>query len=387
MIALGSVVLAATLLAAPSLPPTVGVSVVQHGRVVMAQNENAVFPLMSISKQFAAVEVLRLVERKKLALDDPVRKYIDIDTTATIRQLLNHTSGIRSYTDMPEYDALSSRPYDVMASIRNARPDFPPGRRWHYDNSGYYLLGRVVERVTGKRYWDVLRDDVWKTAGLRSTLPCVDAHIAAPQAWENVFAPGAVCSTAADLTRWEAALDDGRLLSPAMLKLARTPTQPAEGPRIDYGFAMRLGTIDGIPVVGHTGGGNGFRTALEHVPSADLTIVILARESDGVTPSLEAARMVRKLLHLPPFAMHDRPVPPEEARAAAGRWETDHGPVVVFEQAGKLRWKPVEDNGEGHPMSYEGDHRFAVGEDDYIEIAGNWAVRYQGGLFGSNWHR
>lgn len=383
----GLAVMALFLLSGQGIPPTVAVSVVQHGRVVMAQNENAVFPLMSISKQFAAVQILRLVERKKLALDDPVRKYIDIDTTATIRQLLDHTSGIRSYTDMPEYDAASAQPVDVIALIRHARPDFPPGRRWHYDNSGYYLLGRIVERVTGKSYWDMLRDDVWKTAALRSTLPCVDAHIAALEAWENVFAGGAVCSTAADLMRWEAALDDGRLLSPAMLKLARTPTQPVEGPRIDYGFAMRLGTIDGIPVVGHTGGGNGFRTVLEHVPSADLTIAILAGDNDGISPRLEAARIVRKLLHLPPFAMHDRPVPPEEARAAVGRWETDYGPVLVFEQGGKLRWKPLDDKGDGHPMSYEGDHLFATGEEEYIRRDGSWSLHYQGGLFESNSHR
>ena len=191
----------------------------------------------------------------------------------TLRQLLNHTSGIFSFTSLPDADANESLDLthdQILASIKERALDFTPGTSWRYDNTGFYLAGMVVEQVTGQPYATYIRDHFFHPLGMSSSSLCTihdnvpdlvsayvrrnDALVPAPfMTWMLPFSAGSVCSTATDLTRWQLALDSGQVLRPGTLALMRRPTELADGTRVDYGLGTRLGSFLGHRVLGHTG--------------------------------------------------------------------------------------------------------------------------------------
>ena len=151
---------------------TQGLADVDAGRPI---DVDTVFRLGSISKQFTAALVLKLAEDGKLSLDDPLRKFVPAfpapGADVTVRQLLNHTSGIRSYTSLPGAmsEAITSRVYttgDIIALIRDERPDFAAGSDWRYNNSGYSLLSAVIEAVTGQPWQVALEERITQPLGL-----------------------------------------------------------------------------------------------------------------------------------------------------------------------------------------------------------------------------
>src|ERR1041384_1739911 len=265
----------------------VSVAVARDGRVILARGygmanvehsvavtPDTVFHIASISKSILAAVVLQLVDEGKLRLDDDVTKYVPEAPTdghhVTIQQLLNHTSGIYSFTSLP--DAANNDRFEltrdqVLGLIKDKPFDFEPGTRWRHDNSALYLAGMVVERVTKQEYGAYVREHVFKPLGMSSASLCyartVVPHLAsgyeldsgalvnaAFMTWKLPFAGGAVCATASDLLKWEAALDTGRVLTPSSLDLMRTPTTLADGLKLDYGLGTRLGSLDGIGCLG-----------------------------------------------------------------------------------------------------------------------------------------
>src|SRR5437764_8629671 len=299
----------------------ISVAVARNGQVVLARGygmanlehsvavtPETVFHIASISKNILAAVVLELVDESKLQLDDDVTKYVPEAPTqgrhVTVRQLLNHTSGIYSFTSLPNADdneRLELTHDQVLGLIKDKPFDFEPGTRWRYDNSAFYIAGMVVERVTKQEYGAYVREHVFKPLGMNSASMC-DARMVVPDlasgyevdggalvnaafvSWKLPFAAGAVCATATDLAKWQAALDSGRVLTPSSLALMRTPTTLADGTKIDYGLGTRLGSLDGHRVLGHTGSGGGFRTVLASFPDDHLTIVVLINTEDGSAP-------------------------------------------------------------------------------------------------------
>ena len=321
-------------------------------------------------------------------------------------QLLNHTSGIYSFTSLP--DAANNDRFElthdqVLGLIKDKPFDFEPGTRWRHDNSALYLAGMVVERVTKQEYGAYVREHVFKPLGMSSASLC-DARMVVPHlasgyelnggalvnaafmSWKLPFALGGVCATASDLLKWQAALDTGRVVTQSSLGLMRTPTKLADGTKIDHGLGTCLGSVDGHKVLGHTGNGGGFRSVLEPFADDHLTIVILTNTEDGsagpVATATEIARAALGLAKKNPLA--DLPVPKEELAALAGKYESVDGIVEIFDRDGKLHFRIAVTKIEG-VLLRQVENVYAIDENVQVHFVKSsqreWAMVYHGGLF------
>jgi D-alanyl-D-alanine carboxypeptidase len=376
----------------------------------VAVTPDTVFHIASISKNILAAVVLQLVDEGKLDLDDDVTKYVPEAPThgrkITVRQLLSHTSGIHSFTSLPESEAnerLDLTHDQVLALIKDKPLDFEPGTAWRYSNSGFYIAGMVVERVTRQEYGAYLREHLFKPLGMNSAQLCdprmIVPHLAsgydldrgvlvnaALMSWKLPFAAGAICATATDLVKWQAALDSGRVLSASSLKLMRAATVLADGTDIDYGLGTRLGTLEGHRVQGHTGGGGGFAAALESFPDDHLTVVVLVNTGGGATRPLSlAAAIARPMLGLADKkTLNDLPVPPQELAALLGTFNSDEGTVENFARDGKLFFRDLPARDEG-PLLRQAENVYAVDENIEVHFVvrqghATWGIVYTGGL-------
>ena len=371
-----------------------------------------VFHIASVSKNILAAVVLQLADQGKLSLDDDVKKFIPEAPTqsrhVTIKQLLNHTSGIFSFTSLP--DALNNERFDmsheqVFDLFRNKPFDFEPGTRWRYDNSAFYLAGVVVERVTKQDYATYVREHVFKPLDMETASLC-DAKMIVPHlasgyevakgkllnasflSWKLPWAAGAVCATATDLIKWEAALDSGRVLSAASLKLMRSPTVLDDGVMIDYGLGTRLGSLDGHKIFGHTGSGGGFRAMVETFPEDHLTIVVLMNTGNGSDAgAIMGADIYRAVMGLMPPKVLDLPVPARELAAIINaRLDSDDGPVESFSKEGKLFFR-IPGTSFELPMLRRAENVFNVQDVNTMVLFtirdGHviWGQAYAGGLF------
>ena len=283
--------------------------------------DSSVLRVGSVTKQFTAAAILRLVDQGKLSVDDPLSKYVPDFPRAgevNLRHLLSHTSGIASYTN-PRYAAkardAARRDFTLPQLIQfivtlDPLYEFEPGTAWFYSNSAYILLGHIIEKVSGKSYREFLQSEFFGPLGLAHT--AVDqmgevvpdrAHgytpsKSSPSGFVNpmfmsltVAGPaGAVRSTARDMLNWQLALFGGRVLSPASLTLMMTPTLLNDGrptskgrmppiwgsPTAEYGFGLFIDRLDGRRTVGHGGAIPGFNTWMETFPDEGLSIVILS---------------------------------------------------------------------------------------------------------------
>ena len=407
----------------------VSIAVARDGRVILARGygmanvehsvavtPETVFHIASISKNILAAVVLQLVDQGKLRLDDDVTKYVPEAPTqgrhVTLRQLLNHTSGIYSFTSLPnaaDNERLELTHEQVLGLIKDKPFDFEPGTRWRYDNSAFYLAGMVVERVTKQEYGAYVREHVFKPLGMSSASLCyarmVVPHLAsgyelvggalvnaAFMTWKLPFAGGAVCATASNLLKWEAALDSGRVLTPSSLALMRTPTTLTDGTKIDYGLGTRLGSLDGHQVLGHTGSGGGFRTVLASFPDDHLTVAILINTDDGSAPPADmAADIARAALALKKNVLLDLPVPGAELAAFTGNYDSDEAIAEIFARDGKLHFRILESQSEG-VLLRQAENVYAIDENTEVRfvVSGGqpkWCISYVGGLFLGAWHR
>ena len=359
----------------PAGEPGAAVLVARDGQVLMRRAYGAasvelgvplrpehVFRIGSITKQFTAVAILMLVEEGRISLDDEITRFFpDYPTQGrriTVEHLLTHTSGIRSYTAMPEYRARMRQdlPRDsLLAGFREQPMDFAPGEDWRYNNSGYALLGAIIERVTGIPYAEFLRTRIYSQLGMRNTgYETRDAVIPGrvdgyqreddgvrPADYVSMslpYAAGALVSTVDDLLLWQQAVAQGRLLSPDTWRRAFQEFRLADGRGSGYGFGWFLGTVAGQPSIEHGGDINGFSSNGLWIPSARLHVVVLAnheREAERnpeVISGQIAARLVRSPALPPGIA-----VTPQELDAYTGVYRTGgQERRVVFREGGRL---------------------------------------------------
>jgi D-alanyl-D-alanine carboxypeptidase len=369
-----------------------------------------VFHIASISKNILAAVLLQLVEKGKLDLDADVTRYVPDAPVqghqVTVRQLLNHTSGIFSFTSLPNAEVNERLDLDhtqVLALVKDKQFDFDPGTAWRYNNTGFYLAGMVVERVTGQDYGTYVREQLFKPLGMSSAMLC-DARMIVPHltagyerdkktlvntpfiSWKLPHAAGAICSTAEDLLKWEAALDSGRVLSTASLKMLRSPTQLKDGTWIDYGLGTRLGSFAKHKVVGHTGSGGGFGNVLVNYPADDLTIVVLMNTGNSAASALGiAGAIARPLLGLPEKTnLLDLAVPKEELAALTGTYNSDESTVETYEKDGKLHFRDPVSHAEG-VLLRQAENVYALNADLEIRFVVKngravWAQVYTDGL-------
>ena len=252
------------------------------------------FRLGSITKQFTAASILLLEERGKLKVEDPVKKYLPDAPAAwdkmTIFHVLTHTAGIPNFTNFPDYrstEALATTPEKLVSRFRDKPLEFEPGEKWNYSNSGYVLLGYLIEKISGESYEAFVQKNIFtplgmKDSGYDSNFAIIPRRATGYEPGPNgpvnagfvhmsiPFAAGALYSTSEDILRWEQGLFGGKLLSAASLQKMTTPFKS------DYAFGLQVHTVNGHRVIEHSGGIEGFSTMLAYYPDDKLTVVALA---------------------------------------------------------------------------------------------------------------
>jgi len=296
----------------------------------------------SVTKQFAAATLLKQIDEGKAKFDDPLSKFLpDYPNGAniTLLQLLNHTSGVKSYTGINGYMVNPVRrdltTAELIKEFKDLPADFAPGEKWAYNNSGYVLLGAVVEAISGKSWHQTLDEVLLKPAQITSVHFEAGDQLfkgmargytlngqgqVAPAGLLSMTQPhaaGALIGNAEGLWRWNQALHGGTLISKASYERMTTPEGPAK-PR-NYGFGIGSGNLRDQPQLSHGGGIHGFTSLLNYLPKSQTTVVIL-RNSDS--PGFNMDLVSRKLAAFAigePFADH-KPVavPAEQLKVAEG---------------------------------------------------------------------
>ncbi len=267
-----------------------------------------VYRIGSVTKQFTAAAILQQVERGRLALDSAISEYLPEyappgEPTITLRQLLNHTSGIPTYTEPPVALEFAGRALlshaDVLSALDGEPLNFAPGSRYEYSNSNYYLLGVILERVTGQSYAAYVREHLTEPVGLAETTYCgagatspvqgytaagKELHIAPRLQMDWPYAAGALCSTVTDLAAWNHALSHGQVIAPALYQRMVSPSRLRDGREIAYGMGLRIDTLAGHPRIWHSGEMSGYTATLSQYPQDSLTLVILTNR--GANPTV-----------------------------------------------------------------------------------------------------
>lgn len=311
--------------------PGVSLAVVRDGQAVKAQGygvadlelnapatKATVYEIGSNTKQFTAAAVLMLVEEGKVGLDDAITKYFPAAPEAwgriTVRHLLSHTSGIQNHVAVPGYldvfrtnlllETTPSRD-ELLEMFFELPLEFQPGETWAYDNTGYYLLGIIVEKASGKPFWQFLDERIFKPLGMtatRNTDPRpVVPNRASGYEWVNntfenrpvlipsiAFSAGSLLSSAEDMAKWDAALYTEKLLKKASLEQMWAPARTNDGAvaSFNYGFGWFVETYHGHRFIQHSGGTPGFSSAIYRFMEDRLTVIILTNHSDKILDQL-----------------------------------------------------------------------------------------------------
>ena len=255
-----------------------------------------IFRLGSITKQFTGMAISMLQERGKLSVSDPMCNYFadcpDIWKPITIKHLLNHTSGITNYTSFPDFAKTTIMPVTTAAMadrLKKEKLEFVPGERMSYSNSGYFLLGNIIEKVSGKSYADFLQENIFTPLGMKQTgyddpLRIIPNRAAGyqKQAGEVInasymdmsvpFAAGSLYSTTGDLLIWDQALYTEKLVSKKSLEEIFTPWKGEAG----YAYGWGIGKKFDHREISHGGGIYGFATQIARYPDDRVTVVVLS---------------------------------------------------------------------------------------------------------------
>jgi CubicO group peptidase (beta-lactamase class C family) len=272
-------------------------------------NIDTKFNLGSMNKMFTAVAAARLVEAGKLGFDEPIGKWIDetwlpkeVTDKITVRQLITHTSGLGSYFNeiyMKSSRALFLKLDDYKPLIKDDRPAFPPGTRFQYSNTGMFLLGVVIEKVTGEDYFEHIREAVYAPAGMTNSdcyemdYPVENLAIgyspdfASPYKWQNNLykhvikggPAGGGFSTVKDLHRFALALLAGKLISPPTREMMWTDFKGA-----NYGYGFTVVQSPAGKAVGHSGGFDGINSQLDIYVDSGYIVAVMSNYDNGASP-------------------------------------------------------------------------------------------------------
>ncbi|WGV24709.1 serine hydrolase domain-containing protein [Halotia branconii] len=270
----------------------------------VAATEHTVYEIASIGKTFTATLMMMLVEAKVISLDEAIANYLDDLPLAwqsvTVKHILSHQSGIPSYTDASNYWEITrldlSKP-EILALVRDLPLKFQPGEFSAYDNTGYYLLGLMLEQITGQFYEDLLRDRIFLPLGMNATgmnnPQNIVSHRAAGYRLLNhklinkpyyspsvTYSAGGQLSSIADMAKWEQALNNATLLKQSTLDLMWTPHPPSQGnnwEKLKYvaGLGWWIFNYDDRRVVGHNGSILGFASNITRFIDDHITVILL----------------------------------------------------------------------------------------------------------------
>ncbi len=353
--------------------PGASVIVVKDGKVIFRKGygianlelgvpvePDMVFRLGSVTKQFTAVAILMLAEQGKLSLDDDITKFLP-DYPAktqriTVEQLLNHTSGIKSYTSLPEWLSMwrkDSELNELIGLFKDKPADFAPSERWSYNNSGYVLLGAIIEKASGHSYQDFIEKNIFGPLGMRHSFYDNTARViprrvtgyskgkdgytnAAYLSMTQPHAAGALVSSVDDLALWDAALYTDKLVKQETLKRAWTPAKLTNGKLTHYGFGWAINSYQGHTVIEHGGGINGFSTYTLRMPDDRVFVAVLTnKDSGGPGPG----RVVFKIAGLTVGKPYREPrvinLPPSVLDSYAGVYQLNEKEEAIVRREGE----------------------------------------------------
>jgi CubicO group peptidase (beta-lactamase class C family) len=301
-------------------PNRVGLSVaiLKDGKVVFAKGygkrslqdgrpieTNTIFSIGSVTKQFVCAAILLLAEDGKLSVRDPVAKYYPGLTRAkdiTLLDLMNHVSGYPDYYPLDFVDRRMMKPIaedELLRQYAGGKLDFEPGTKWSYSNTGYILLGRVVEKVSGENLGSFLARRIFKPLEMHqtfyeldtsdsrlahgyATFALSDPEPASPEASGWLRGAGGIYSTPADLAKWDVALISGKVLKLESYELMTTPRKLANGRSTEYGCGLGVRIQAGRQVISHTGATSGFNTYNAVVPSTRSAVIMISNLEGGM---------------------------------------------------------------------------------------------------------
>lgn len=301
-------------------PGRVGLSVavVKDGQVVLAKGygrrsmadakpvtTDTLFAIGSVTKQFTCAAILLLAEDGRLLVNDPVAKYFPNLTRAreiTLLDLMQHVSGYPDYYPLDFVDRRMQTPIaedELLRQYAGGKLDFEPGTKYSYSNTGYILLGRVAEIVTGENFGAFLTRRIFKPLGLEQTAyepAASDSRLAqgyttfalsppeaiGPEARGWIGAAGGIFSTPRDLAKWSLALMDGKLLKPDSYALMTAPRKLKDGRVSDYGCGLSVRSQSGRQVLSHNGAVSGFNASSAMVPSTRSAVIMFCNLDGGL---------------------------------------------------------------------------------------------------------
>lgn len=338
-----------------------GLASLEHRVAVTPETK---FRIGSVSKQFIAAAILKLQEQGKLRIEDKLAKYIPDyprGDEVTIHHLLTHTSGIRSYTGKPDFFetvTVGVKAEDHIKSFKNDPYDFDPGKKWSYNNSGYFLLGYIIEKVAGQPYGEYLRQAFFEPLGMKATgvheAKAILPHEATGYSFEagkyvkalnwdmsKAGGAGSLYSTVGDLYRWNEGVFRGGVLAESSLEAAFTPVRTADEDAAQpkeagYGYGWSIQMFRGQQDIGHGGGLNGFVSHLLRLPKENFTVAVLvncAPPPPEVDPGSLAHTIAEFYLgdKLAPrvWPKIDTTLPVEKLEAIVGRYDYGQGIMVI----------------------------------------------------------
>ena len=322
----------------------------------IANTPDTKFRLGSVTKQFTAASILLLEERRKLSVDDPVKRYVPDAPAAwdkiTLRNLLTHTSGIPNFTGFADYRKLEPFPAtagELVARFRDKPLDFQPDEKYSYSNSGFVLLGYIIEKITGESYEKFVTENLFQPLGMKDSgydsntkiIPRrAEGYSVSPNGYVHAgfihmsvpYAAGALYSTTEDLLKWEQGLLGGKLLQLGSLKKMTTPFLSG------YAFGLTVDTSGGHKRISHGGGIEGFNTVVEYYPEDRVTIVVL-ENSAGATPPAEIAGKLATIAHGEAVTLTSErkeiTLSPDALRRYVGAYQMPNGgPVMLIKLEG-----------------------------------------------------
>jgi CubicO group peptidase (beta-lactamase class C family) len=255
-----------------------------------------IFQLGSMTKQFTAIAVLILEEQGKLDVQQAVSKYVPdypSGDSITLHHLLTHTSGIKDFTKMKTLRDIAQKemtPKMMVDFFKNEPVDFKPGEKFDYNNSGYILLGYIIELVSGETYEDFIEKHIFQKIGMAQSCYATDRQIIQKRAYgyqkkesgyvnktiinlSVPFASGSLMSTTSDMLKWQRALNQNVLLSAEIKKKAFSTYKLNNGEALTYGYGWHIKEINGTPTREHGGSIFGFKTMCVYIPSEDIYVI------------------------------------------------------------------------------------------------------------------
>ena len=305
-----------------------------------------IFRIGSITKQFTAAAILKLEEEGKLSLQDDIKKFIDDypahGHTITVEHLLTHTSGIKSYTGMREWNSEMRKkdftPVEMIDFFKNQPMDFAPGEKFLYNNSGYFLLGYIIEKISEKTYEEYIQETFFTPLGMKNSSygnpsEVIKNRAAGYQKKDDEFvnaeflsmtqpyAAGSLLSTVDDLYTWYTAVMNDKVISRENRQKAHSSYKLNNGKPTGYGYGWSLGNIQNSPMIEHGGGINGYLTASLWLPDEKVFVAVFSN-CNAMPPQNTAIKLAAAAIGKP-FDWKETEMDEEILKDYVGVYESD----------------------------------------------------------------